>query len=709
MEDIDKQGIEFLNQLYKDMYKSEDVMHGIDERYIGNKIDNISRYINRMEELHQRVGTSNRENDLKMLKELYYQKYVIKEEDIKESYWEHQKEIYLERGYGHVDLSEEEKHKMVLQIINNQKKSLDEWIEYFVNSDSSYIPMWAKYWAFQGMLSLGNYDKKTKTFGKRSKGTTAPFVDLNREVLALSIDFLLKSLNKESIEDKQLEVLIQGGSFGKIYSYILNNFLNNNKYKKSNKGIWIKYNCGTDHMPLVKSLQGYNTGWCTAGEETAKYQLSMGDFYVYYTYNEKKEAKVPRIAIRMDGISIAEVRGIAKKQNIEPEMEDIVEQKLNEFKDKNKYKKKVSDMKKLTEIYNKLKDSENLEIDELRFLYEIDEKIDGFGYEKDSRIKEILNKRNAKKDLSIIFNCNEEQVGIDIVDLNKQLVVFYGSLNLSHLKSAKDLNLPKIIVGDLYLNSLEDIECLVLPEVINGNLDLYNLKTAEGLVLPKTINGSLNLSLLSKAKGLIFPKTLNGFLYLSSLENAEGLELPEVVNGNLFLNKLKTTKGMKMPKILNGSLFLSSLINIDDLELPNEFNGSIYLYSLETIKNLKLPEILNGDLDLASLQTIEGLSLPKVIKGYLNLGSIKNAKGLTLPNTINGDLILSSLEDGDGLVLPEIVNGDLELFELESLDGVVLPKKFRKIYLANSVVVTPDNVWLYTSKPKTKKLKKYSN
>ena len=61
---------------------------------------------------------------------------------------------------------------------------------------------------------------------------------------------------------------------------------------------------GTDHMPLVESLKGYNTGWCTAGESTAKTQLQGGDFYVYYTLDENDEYKVPRIAIRMENNQI---------------------------------------------------------------------------------------------------------------------------------------------------------------------------------------------------------------------------------------------------------------------------------------------------------------------------------------------------------------------------------------------------------------------
>ena len=36
-------------------------------------------------------------------------------------------------------------------IINEQKDSLDNWLNYFFSEDSSYMEMWAKVWAFQGI------------------------------------------------------------------------------------------------------------------------------------------------------------------------------------------------------------------------------------------------------------------------------------------------------------------------------------------------------------------------------------------------------------------------------------------------------------------------------------------------------------------------------------------------------------------------------
>lgn len=97
----------------------------------------------------------------------------------------------------------------------------------------------------------------------------------------------------------------------------------------------------------------------------------------------------------MENKRIAEIRGVLEDQNIELELEDIVEKKLDEFPDKERYKKKVSDMKKLTNIYKNYKLNQELSKEELRFLYEIDSPIVGFGYYKDPRIEEI-SKANAR-------------------------------------------------------------------------------------------------------------------------------------------------------------------------------------------------------------------------------------------------------------------------------------------------------------------------
>ena len=542
---IDYTGELFLNKLFKDLYKSKEVLNG--NRNPSQKAENIRRYMERLEELHNRVNESPREHDRDLLKQFYYDKYVIKEDEIPESYYIHQQEILLERGYGHVNITEEMKKELASQVIEEQKKSLDYWIDYFVSSDTSMYPMWAKYWAFQGMLKLGTYNKENRNFSRRTKGTTAPFVELNQEALALSIDTLLKYLNKEEITDKYLEKIIESGVFGKIYAYELMYLDRINKEKSnSNAGVWIKYPQGSDHMKLVNSIQGKGTGWCTAGEGVARDQLSKGDFYVYYSFDSNNQPTIPRIAIRMEDSKIAEIRGVAKAQNIEPDMESVVEKKLEEFPDKDEYKQKVEDMRNLTKTYKEYQTRE-LTIEELRFLYEIDKKVKGFGYRKDPRIAEILNGRNEIKDLATIFSCSEDEIGYDVEDLeNKNVVCFIGDLDLS-IYFVLPFKLPKYVIGNLDLSSLTSAEGLVLPKEINGFLDLRRLTSTEGLVLPEKINGSLVLSNLTSAEGLVLPKEINGSLDLSSLISAEGLILPEKMY-YLKLNSLEDLSTLTLPQ-----------------------------------------------------------------------------------------------------------------------------------------------------------------
>lgn len=57
----------------------------------------------------------------------------------------------------------------------------------------------------------------------------------------------------------------------------------------------------------------------------------------------------------MEDDQIAEIRGISKDQNIEANMEKVVDKKLEEFPDRDEYKKKVKDMEMLTYIYTKYK------------------------------------------------------------------------------------------------------------------------------------------------------------------------------------------------------------------------------------------------------------------------------------------------------------------------------------------------------------------
>ena len=575
-----KNGEEFLNKLYREMYISNEVMHKADPSDAPE--EKIRKYISRLEHAHELSKKS--EHSLELLKKFYYDKYLIKE--LPESYINLQKKIAREEGYGDIYVSDETKENMLNQVREDQKSTLDLWIDYFISEDAMY-PTWFKVYAFKGMLGLSTFDKEKQEFGKRTAKTTAPFIDLNMEALSKVYDILKSEIGENNLTDEEREILSNGESFKKLYIYYLINLDSKIMNNDETEGIWIKYDMGSDYMPLWESLQGKNTGWCTAGKETAKNQLMCGDFYVYYTKDENGEYKNPRIAIRMDGENeIGEIRGTSKNQNLEPNMEPILNKKLEEFPDKDKYKKKVHDMKRLTLTEEKQKNNQELTLDDLKFLYEVDSRIEGFGYQKDPRIKEIISKRDKRKDIVFAYGVNEDEVAFSKEEWEEnkdRIKVYYGNLDLSNLTSAEGLVLPDIINGNLDLSNLTSAEGLVLPNTINGDLYLNSLISAEGLVLPNTLNGDLDLRSLTSTEGLVLPNTVNGDLDLRSLTSAEGLVLPNIINGSLYLNSLISAEGLVLQNIINGSLYLKSLISAECLVLPISLFDRVY-------SNITIPE-----------------------------------------------------------------------------------------------------------------------
>ena len=381
------EGEKFLLNLYKELYNKQSVKHSSTKS--DNKYEVVKKYIERLERVHEKAINHKNDNGVKLLKSFYYDKYVIKKEDIPESYINYLDKVQFDQ-YG-IHMNEYQKEEQKDLIIEDQKKSLDEWINYFTSEDAKFYPTWAKYWAFQGMLTIGNYDTNKGIYNKRSKTTVAPFPELDREVLSKSIDLVIKETNKEEIEEKDLEKLVKNGNFFKLYTVQLKDTRENNLGEET-KGEWVKYEQGDNYQELHKSLQGKNTGWCTAGESTCKYQLKNGDFYVYYTYDEKGKATIPRLAIRMNGKNtIGEIRGVGKDQNIEPHFEDIIAKKLKGFPDADSYKKRVKDTQMLTYVYTKYENHKPLTKEDFNFIYEINNKIETMGWDMDPRLKELKN------------------------------------------------------------------------------------------------------------------------------------------------------------------------------------------------------------------------------------------------------------------------------------------------------------------------------
>ena len=670
--------LDMISKVYTNLHNSDRVLKA--SNVSDKKRERLLKYFERLEELHNKVSETKSVNGEKLLKSFYYDLYVIKPENIPDAYFQNQVRLARERGYGNIELTEEDKRRMTEEVIDDQRKSLDKWIEYFLyDEESKSYGMWEKYWVFQGLQNLGKYDKETGKFSKRDKSTVYPFPPVEREYIFTTLK-LMEDFLKDKKSEEDIKQALSTGNFKLLYEYVIKqDFLKGEHQSNSTDGKWIKYEQGSDYNILRNSLQGYYTGWCTAaGENFAKDQLAGGDFYVYYSLDKNGEAKVPRIAIRMDGKDkIGEIRGIADNQNMEPEMMSILEEKLKEFPDRDKYLKKENDMKLLTLIDKKVNDNIDLTLEELKFLYEIDGQIIGFGYGKDPRIEEIKRKRNERRDYSLIFNVKEEEVALSQKEwLNnpKKFKALPGNIDLGSLTSADGLVLPQHVGGNIFLRHLTSADGLVLPQHVGGNIYLSSLASADGLVLPESIGGGIDLRSLTSADGLVLPESIGGGMDLRHLTSADGLVLPQHVGGNIFLRHLTSADGLVLPQHVGGDIYLSSLVSADGLVLPESIGGSIDLSSLTSADGLILSQHVGGDIDLRSLASADGLVLPESIGGRIDLSSLTSADGLILPQHVGNSIDLSSLTSADGLILPQHIGGYINLSSLTSAKGLVLPE-----------------------------------
>jgi len=351
------------------------------------------------------------------------------------------REMGIEARYGEEELAQRGEIA-----VEDLEKSLDNWISYLSDANEPY-PIWFRYYAFRNILDLGDYDKDKGEFPRRSQGTARLFPDVDRGALAYIQDIIEATKDPEKLERlrrAQKETNAPEGrmitkekaekfakiSFAKQYAEGIRQAGEiTPEMREITEGKWVKYQKDTDPTALWASLQNKGTAWCTKGFATAETQLKGGDFYVYYTLDRQGEPTIPRIAIRMQGDQIFEVRGVSdNQQNLEGNMVDIAEKKMNELPGAEKYKKISADMRRLTEIDKKTKQSQSLTKDDLIFLYEINERIEGFGYQRDPRIKEIKYQRNPREDAPIVFECEPSQIAWRQDDINKNTKAYIGPL-----------------------------------------------------------------------------------------------------------------------------------------------------------------------------------------------------------------------------------------------------------------------------------------
>lgn len=415
---------------------------------IQNYLDRLERLIldPKKEQQRKMFGDESRPRALSLLREMVMEKYVRpNKEKMAEGAARVEervaRELGIEARYGAQEL--EQRGEIAVEDL---EKSLDNWISYLSDANEPY-PIWFRYYAFRNILDLGDYDKDKGEFTKRSEGTIRLFPEIDRGALAYVQEMIeaardpgmlerLKKAQKElGTPEDQLVTREKAANFAKLS--FAKQYAEGIKQageitpemREETRGKWVKYQKGTDPTALWASLQNKGTAWCTKGFATAETQLKGGDFYVYYTDDRQGKPTIPRIAIRMQEESIGEIRGVADNdQNLEGNMAGIAEQKMKELPGAERYRKASADMKHLTIIENKVKKGQDLTRDDLTFLYEINQFIEGFGYQRDPRIKELQDHRNSEEDMLVILECNRNQVAHTVSEINEDTKAYVGKL-----------------------------------------------------------------------------------------------------------------------------------------------------------------------------------------------------------------------------------------------------------------------------------------
>ncbi|OGE65620.1 hypothetical protein A3B49_02945 [Candidatus Daviesbacteria bacterium RIFCSPLOWO2_01_FULL_40_24] len=465
----DNSGAEFLQQKYQlnkdpgvvitakrhEKRTGESVDQGDFSTRIQNYLDRLHGVINPPKLLEGHDNFDRQERNVTLLKHGLHRDFVTKPETIPESYYDAIKRKHKEEGHGDIEIPPVNRQELAQTIVEDQKRSLDLWIDYLVSDDAKY-PDWLKYFAFRSVLGMGNYDKNRGVFNERTRGgrTTAPFPELNREALAIVLDDLekkypndqLKPGNRTNFEftsrfdisgdakQKYLKAL-DNKNFSQLYGLAIEEFKPiGEELLKITEGRWVKYPSGSDPKQLVSSIANYGTGWCLRGEAVARRYLvnDKNDLHVYYSNDQAGDAVVPRVVmvINQNG-SITEVRGVATQEHLDAHIGDVVDTKLSEpeFEQEGKmYKKRSVDMRTLTAIDHKIKTGQNLSGEDLTFLYEIDAPIEGFGYNRDPRIDAIRSQRIPDEDMPVVFGCEIQQIARNPSEIRPDTKAYVGPL-----------------------------------------------------------------------------------------------------------------------------------------------------------------------------------------------------------------------------------------------------------------------------------------
>ena len=399
----------------------------------------IDAYIERLENVFLNPDQRVRKRNIEILKPIIHENAIIKTEDFPESYFDYQRRELINRGLGEIELNDDEKQQEIAQVQEAQGKSLDAWIDHLSSDDSNY-PADIKYFAMQGILKAGVFDQSNYRFEKRVKSTTAPFYQIDHEALSMTLGALNACHHNGDISPypkELLDLIEKSKDFASMYAVamrILDQEADKDKALEITQGEWRVFKQGSDPQELVKAFEGKRAYLCLGNIGDATGYLKHGDVQVYFSHNRAGQPIWPRAAIALKPeTGVYEVRGTYNKnEDVDPEIAqtDIIKNQLALLPNGESFAKKDADMKKVTELVKKQEQEVPFTKDEILFLFEVNNRIGGFGFNADPRIAQLREKRyfNFEDDMSAVFGCPKSQIAQNINQITGSTKVFIGKL-----------------------------------------------------------------------------------------------------------------------------------------------------------------------------------------------------------------------------------------------------------------------------------------
>ncbi len=375
-----------------------------DKRVRANSERRVGAHLARLTKLLQHEGVEARVWD-SAVKEL-----VIKPEDISDGYWEQQKQIARDNGLGDVHLGRHEKEELTDQLQEAQRTGLESWRDYLEMTGDQY-PVWFRLYAWDGMSRLGTFDKAKGNYSKRSKGTVAPYPQLNPAALAK----VYEAVKDQGGDDESVAKLVKSGNFNKLYSHMLLDqkaIVPTPEKPEDVRGEWREYT-SADIQAITEAAEG--TPWCIAGRSNAEsYTYGGGRFLLFHLQDPETGKISPTAAasVRLDGSGrVAELSGLkgGASQYVEDALLPTIQEKVIQLPGGERYLQAFEDKQMLIQMDKKFQSDEPFTREEILFLYEAERPIKYMDtYARDPRVGQF--KRDRSKHIQQLA----EMEGIDM-------------------------------------------------------------------------------------------------------------------------------------------------------------------------------------------------------------------------------------------------------------------------------------------------------